>query len=121
MAIITPEFCKLFCKEFKKIIKSLEEKFDVRIELGTMSYDPDVNLTTKMTVTVAGADETLFKRHCQMYGLKESDYGKIVNLEGEDFKIVGLEPKRSKFPIALENVRTQRRALTTREMIKDKL
>lgn len=121
MSAITPEFCDLFRKEFSEIVKPLEEKHSVKIKLGNITYDPGINFTAKITVTGADGDKKIFEKYCNLFGLKDSDYGRIVNLKGDDYKIVGLELKRSKFPIVVENVKTKKKVSTTEEAIKSKL
>ena len=121
MSIITPQFCDVFRKDFATLVKSLEEKHGVKVELGKITYDPGVNFTAKLTVSENDADKKLFERYCGLFDLDESDYGAAIIHKGESYTLVGLELKRSKFPIILEHVKTKKRILITEEGLKAKL
>lgn len=63
----------------------------------------------KLECVPEGADSTAeqqFKRHCAAYGLKPTDLGKTFRSHGKTFKIVGLEPRRPKFPVIAEYLGT---------------
>lgn len=92
-----------FKEDVKKALKEVSEKYDVDISTGKITYS-DMSFDLKLSVSKSGfnQEESDFKRYCELYGLKKSDYGKKVRLDGKVYKLVGLSITSNKYPIILE-------------------
>lgn len=94
---------KNFREDFQKALKELEQKYNVSIAGGNISYT-DTEFTMKTTVKfneVNGKshDQAEFEKYCFMFGFKPEDYGrKAVNL-GEEYTLIGFYPKKRKQPV----------------------
>lgn len=79
-------------------------------QLGTLvSNDTGWNLrlrveTIKTPEEQYEHDKKLFEEMALKYGFDSSGFYKEVNIQGQDFRIVGYEPKRKKEPFTLESV-----------------
>ena len=113
----------LFRKEIKNAVKGVEEKFGVEIEFSSIKYD-DSQFTIKTTVLNGSKEEAMkkeFNKYCALLGLKEEHYGAIISHKNEQYKIVGLQLNRRKYPIEVENIVTGERILLTESGVKKKL
>ena len=104
-----------FKGDFKKLIKELENKYELVIELGTIHYSSNsfsVKIEAKEGSDKDDVLEREFRTYCYKYGLKPSDYGRQVYVGAKKYTIVGIAPSRSKYPIILEDS-TGKRVLCT--------
>jgi len=60
--------------------------------------------------------ETEFLLHCNSYGMQKSDLNTTIILRGQPNKIVGLNPRRHKYPIICENQNGTRYVYTASEV-----
>lgn len=98
---ITSSTMKEFRLEFAEAVKELEAKHDVKIRMGNISMQPNVEFTTKLTVsnnTVNGVDakEVKFTLEAFMFGFKETDYKRKIKLQGQIYELVGFNRKSPK-------------------------
>lgn len=94
-----------FRVDFADAVKSLEEKYGVKIELGSISFGSN-DFHTRMQVTNVGAteedDEKIWKALQKKASWKNSlvlkaEYGKwYIGNDGHSYKIVGFNPTRPK-------------------------
>ena len=102
---ISPEVLKQIREEVNALLKPLEEKFSVKMELGRATYSHN-NFTFKLEGSRIGDDGSVvtkeaeaFKMLAKMYGLEAEDLGKTFKTQGKEFTITGLSTKSNKFPI----------------------
>jgi len=99
----------------KAAVKSVEEEFGVVCTFGGRRYS-DEGFHCKMEVGLADssalADQQKreFECYAQQFGLKPSDFGKVVMLYGsrrgqEPYEICGVAPRSSKYPILAKRKR----------------
>jgi hypothetical protein len=98
---ISPESLKQIRQEVNALLKQLEEKFAVKMELGRATYSHN-NFTFKLEGSRIGEDGTVATKEAEaftilakMYGLEPDDLGKTFKSQGKEFTITGLSPKSS--------------------------
>ena len=93
---------------------------------GNISYESDGrSCNVKLVVNSANEsgeflDKNVadFKKYGFVYGLIETDLGSEFKANGKTYKVIGLQPKRSKFPILVQDVATGKRSLMTEDIVK---
>ena len=102
---ISPEILKQIREEVNVLLKPLEEKFGVKMELGRATYSHN-NFTFKLegsrldeSGSAVTKEAEAFKMLAKMHGLEADDLGKTFKAQGKEFTITGLSTKSSKFPI----------------------
>lgn len=92
-------------------LQSVADKYGVALAPKGATYS-DTAVTIKMEFAVKAADgaaltpeRVSFERYATMYGLEASDLGKVVTINGVDYRIDGLLSSRStRFPILATRV-----------------
>ena len=93
---------KEFRVDFQDVVKGLEKKYNVKIELGSISFG-ETEFHTKLTATKTDAsgnkqeDTSHFKMLAELYGLKAS-LGDSYKAKGITFTIYNIDTKKSKYP-----------------------
>jgi len=91
--------------ELDEALQEYGKKKGVQISVGHISFGTN-DFTAKLHVVVAGskdeAEKMLFAKNAELFGLEKDDYGLVIDMHGEDIKIVGLKPKSSKYPLIAE-------------------
>jgi len=102
--MITRNEIKNFRVEFAETVKSLEKKYGVKIDLGSISYD-DTSFHGKMTCTKLSEtgvklDKTVtdFDFLKVLLGLK-ANIGDVFVAQGKKLTISGLDGKKPKYPV----------------------
>jgi hypothetical protein len=95
-----------FKQDFNTVVKTLNEKYGVTIQLGNISYQEN-KFNGKIEVVNKGATTTIareeFERSAVYLGLKKSDFGKTFMSNGVLFKISGIKTRNRKYPILADN------------------
>lgn len=93
---------KAFREDFKNVIKTLEDKYELTIELGGITYDSS-GFHVKMEATSGSSDEaerTKFEKAAmsfKYYGITADMYNKeFVGRDGKTYALVGLNTKAPK-------------------------
>lgn len=98
-----------FRKDFEEAVKDLEQKYGVVVTLGQITYGYD-EFYCRMAVKNGQSKEELFKKEfeadCAKVGLYPEDYGQTFMRHGHTFKIVGLDLKKRKYPVIIEDTAT---------------
>jgi hypothetical protein len=97
----------------KKMETAFEKIAGLKFQIGRGTYD-DLIVTFKVTATDNASDKPLaeiqaenaFKTYAAAYGLKQGDLGKEFLIDGAKYRITGINTRRSKFPIAIQEVAT---------------
>lgn len=97
--------------------RTLGEKLNIdglEVRKGSCSYDPTAG-TIRVTVTLAVATEDqereAFERHCSLFHLKPEAYNAIIFVKGSQYRIVGFDLGRRKYPIVVRHSITGKRSL----------
>lgn len=82
------------------------------------TYDVD-QFTVKLKITPAGADpeKADFERNAWALGLQPGDYGREFRAGGRRYKLVGVNLRRSKFPLSAVDLDTGKRYKLARSML----
>jgi hypothetical protein len=105
---------------------SVGQKHGVTIKGAGASYDRDGNNGNMkleiLSVTSSGAVVDMralnFLKYCHMFGLDPSDFNAKFIVRGEEIEIIGIEPKRTTYPIVGKNTRTGKVMLYRDEDVK---
>jgi hypothetical protein len=96
---------RLMQVDLGKMFADFEKKFDVKVSMGGARYG-ESNATFKIEASDKAADGTVlnktveaFKHDAKYYGLDADDFGKTFVFRRETFKISGLKPRSTRFPI----------------------
>jgi hypothetical protein len=101
---------KSFRSDFSEAVKNLENKYAVKISLGTISFDSyqfHSKLEVKKTVIPIADGKTIspeqfeFEKYCGLVGLKKEDFGKSYISKGIKLTLSGINLKASKNIILL--------------------
>lgn len=99
----TKEQITEFLTEYNKTIKSLEEKFDIVLKLGKLTYySQDGIASAKLTlknnvVNGLSFEQNNWNTNCRSYGLKEEWFEKTIVFKEKRYKVIGLSStKRDK-------------------------
>lgn len=103
-------------------LKEFCEESEIAVHCGKASYT-DSSVEIRVTFSVMKADgtvETPEKRALdtmgKMYGI-DATYGQQVLINGKEVRVIGLCPKRSKYPVLVQDATTEKRTLFTVESI----
>ena len=107
---ITTSTLKVFRTDFSEAVKELEAVYDVKIELGTISYN-ESSFKSRLTVTNIGDNGMLesnskdFPLYAKMLGVPSDWMNKeFMTRNGDKLRIIGLNPRRPKNAVELEGV-----------------
>lgn len=91
-----------FREDFEHAMESLEQKYGMVIELGSIHYTA-TSFTAKLEAKEGESKDDIneqdFKRYCKMYGLEETDYDRRFAFQGKHYIITGIRPSKRKYPI----------------------
>jgi hypothetical protein len=121
---IDRDVCRTLSADVVKLLKPLEAKYGVKVRTTGGKFDP-MRFTLPVDISIAtkdgesAADKERFELFCGAFDLKKSDYSKVVrdDLKNRDLRIVGINTRRSRFPIILEDVIDDRRIMASAEWV----
>jgi hypothetical protein len=101
-------YFKKFRDDFNATVKELAEKYNVKIELGGISYGAN-DFTTKLTATRTdvNVEKENFERNCAAFGFKPEDYLKQFSDRGQMFELTGFNLKASVNKAQFRDVKTK--------------
>lgn len=112
-------------KAMDDALQAVAEKFDlVQLQTGRITYDSGgIEAKIQVVAVARRADgktkEQLdFEKYHEIFGLKPEHFGARFTSKSEEYKIAGLLPNRSKFPILGVNTTTGKRLLFTTDVVK---
>lgn len=117
MSILNAEFSN-FRSDFAIAIKHLEKKYELKMDLGNISYS-ESQFTVKLTVdstskkALGGAksvNEKNWNKNAPYYGFSKDDFGKTFTKNGRTFTITGWNSRSNKYKIILTSDRGTTRA-----------
>jgi hypothetical protein len=110
--MLDKEKVKQFRNEINNVLEKYGEEKGIQIHLGSIRFD-DNSFTGKLKVVLAEnktkAEQMEWNKNCDLFNLKKEDYGKIISLRGNKYKIIGLKPKSRKYPLLVERINNSRK------------
>lgn len=86
--------------EVQTALDEVAARHGLTVKVGGGRYDPEVGtFSPKITFTAADAEAKAFAILAPEFGLKAEDYGRKITVKGRTFKVVGLNPRASRFPL----------------------
>lgn len=124
--IINADSVEEFRKDFNEAMKGLQDKYDITISLGSITYWQD-RFTAKLTANNGRDSEMIaraeFDRNVWKYrhlGLEPGMYNRIfIGDNGEQYAIEGFKVKARKYPLEIVNIRTGAHERSTEDFIKE--
>ena len=86
-----------FRHDFEQAMKSLEEKYNITVELKKITYAAN-SFKSTIEARKVGLNDAEWNWYCGEYGLKAEDLGKMFLYNHKWYKIVGIK-RGVKFPI----------------------
>ena len=117
-----------FRADFMKAVAELQEKYDVTISLGPITYTEN-QFTTKMTVD-NGRDRVEIERanfdlnvwKYRHLGLEPGRYGRVfVGYDGRKYALMGFNTKAPKYPLIIMSTSTGEKSRAPERFIKELL
>ncbi|WP_291632259.1 hypothetical protein [Clostridium sp.] len=121
--MITKTMLKEFRSDFKTMtMEQIEAKYDVTINLGNISYQPGKSFTSKIEVKqneVNGEsfEQNAWKNMCNRIGLEETDFNKVFTSNGNQFKLVEIKTRSSKYQVVAEELISGKRYKFTKTSV----
>jgi len=95
-------------KEFDAAVADLSTKYGITVDLGRINYG-ELEASAKIQFLINGengvnaADRQAYLQYAASFELKPEWLDKTFEKDGETFTIVGLNPRKSKFPVITKN------------------
>lgn len=108
--MITKDELKMFRKDFDTTIAELGKKYNIKIELGSISYSND-EFHGKMTCTKLSEtgetgekkiDVSAFGWLKELFGFKGNIGDTYTDHRGVTYTVCNLDPKKSKYPVLVK-------------------
>ena len=121
---MTKAILSALADEIEVALQDIAKKYNVQIKRGNGSYG-ETNATLKLDInevkedgTVLDRDAETFLKMAKFYGLEAEDLNKVFTSNGSQYSIVGLNTRRSKYPISAINLSNGNRYKFTADHIK---
>jgi hypothetical protein len=114
---------KMLYLEIEAALADLGRRHGISIRVGGARFeDRTAELRLELAVVGNGGrvvrkESEAFDRYHAVFGLEPGDLGRVVALDGEEHRLVGLAPNRPKYPIVLERVRDGKTVVGTRDVL----
>lgn len=105
--MITKEQIRMFRKDFDSAVAELEKKYELKIELGSISYD-NISFHGKMTCTTLSesgekeVDTSAFGWMKELLGFKGNLGDNYTDRKGITYTVYNLDPKKPKYAVLLK-------------------
>jgi hypothetical protein len=118
---------RLLSDDIKTALTAVAANYGITLQYKGARFSPD-NVIIKIEGSTIGSGGVVntrerdnFKLYASMYGLKETDLDKEISYAGKKYVIIGLNTRRSKYPIVAKRVADGKTILLTCEMVKSSL
>lgn len=113
-------------REMEAALQPVAAKHGITIVQGGGNYgDLDATLKFRLrTHSETGETQEVldFKQYAGVFGVPAAALGQTITLsDGGTYKVIGLAPRRRKFPVVIENILTGKRKVATIEAVVSKL
>ena len=113
MTTIDGTLLKEFRADFKNAVLELEQKYNIVIDAGKISYASDsfeMKVKAKITSGDASIDQKCdFEKYCSKYGFSKEYYWVEFELNGGKYKFIGFNPNNRKKVCVIESVKSWER------------
>ena len=100
-------------REMETALQPIAQKYGITIVRGGGNYgglEATLKFLLRTQSETGETQEALdFKQYAELFGVPVAALGQTVRLGRETFKIVGLTPRRRKYPVLIQNVLTGKR------------
>ena len=125
MAKMGRETADAMLAEIKAALAPICQKYNVTLARTSGRYD-SVQMTVKLELQCLdtegenAAERLTWNLQCAWLGVEKDDYGRVIpSIGGEyQYKLVGIEPKRPKYPFVGEDIVTHKRYKLTAAAVK---
>lgn len=118
---IDKQMLQQFRQDFQEAVKDLESKYGIVISLGKITYGHD-DFTAKLEAKSGDSKDEVMKRefeeNCLYFGLDPEDYGQVFSEKGKDYKIIGIDLAKRKYPVIIQELSTGKTLRCTVDYIK---
>ena len=97
-------------EKIKKAIAEIEKSENVKIDFGTISFNPQ-KYSTSMTVTTLEKSErveSVLERTCRSIGFTQNVIGMTFDFRGDKYEITDIKTKNRKYPVIATEMRTKK-------------
>ncbi|MCS5602689.1 MAG: hypothetical protein NZ734_10890 [Paracoccus sp.] len=109
---LTPGLCDRLRRDLMKACLGVAETHGLTVQGGELSdidlrHGFDINFRVGIPMAdgaIYSPDKALFEVLAPHFGLEPSDYGRTFTTRGETFRIMAINPNRTKYPISVERV-----------------
>lgn len=109
---LTPELCESLQTKMLKACQDIADEFGLSVANDGVQ---DMNLRTGFAFgirvgiplpdgSIFEPDKAKFELLAEGYGLDPADFGREFSTGNDRFRIVGIEPRRPKYPISVERI-----------------
>lgn len=111
MSALTRQSVAAIQNEVAAALKAIGEKWDLKLTNNRATYsDASVRFTLELTAQTEDGISAKYRSDWDalhtLYGFSADDLGKTFRSQGGEVRIVGLDTKRRKYPVACQNVAT---------------
>ena len=115
---------RVLSAEISAALEPVAKKYGLSLAKGNGTFSPtNYRLKVEFNVVQDGATAAMrpevldFQRSAGFYGLDPSDLGKMVNVYGKMYKIIGLMPNRRRYPILVETVKGRQVCIPAEQVV----
>jgi len=118
--MITREKVLQVQNKIKEAIEQIEKDENVKIDFGTLSFNPQ-RYSTSMTVSTLEKSEkveSVIERTCHLIGFTQNVIGMSFDFRGDRYEITDIKTKNRKYPVIATESRTKKSYKFSVETIK---
>ncbi len=103
---IDPRACKQIREAVSENLAEIMDELGLKLSFKSGTYSHN-KFGVKIEFVLADADPAKddFKFLAAAYGVKPEDHGKTVTIQGEQYRIVGINTRARRFPFNVERIR----------------
>jgi hypothetical protein len=108
--MITREKVLQVQNKIKEAIAQIEKDENVKIDFGTLSFNPQ-KYSTSMTVSTLEKSErveSVLERTCRSIGFTQNVIGMTFDFRGDKYEITDIKTKNRKYPVIALETRTKK-------------
>lgn len=108
--MITREKVLQIQNKIKEAITQIEKDENVKIDFGTLSFNPQ-KYSTSMTVSTLEKSErveSVLERTCRAIGFTQNVIGMGFDFRGDKYEITDIKTKNRKYPVIATDTRTKK-------------
>jgi hypothetical protein len=118
---------KLIRNQLEPLLTNLGNQLGVSLKLGNARFNPNM-ATFKLEVATIGANGTATRKEAEdykalhsLYDLPADGLDKVVTISGNTYVILGLKPRRQRFPVLVRKQSTGKEYVMPADSVKTAL